>query len=190
MPGPTPERLLGQMADHLNNRLFGKYAGKVSDVDDPLKMGRIKVRIPSLFEDNESLWCRPAVPFAGPSHGLYLIPEVDDGVWVEFEAGDPNRPIWAGCWWSQNELPEPNTSRARVLATSSGLKLVLDEDAKKIQLLHSGGGELTMTDSEIVIKLGQSSIKITSSEINLNNGMVKVTTAGASLVNDAFKVGA
>ena len=55
--------------------------------------------------------------------------------------------------------------------------------------MHPGGAEVKLGSSEITLTLGSCSLKITTSEINLNNGMVKVTTAGASLVNDAFKVG-
>lgn len=191
MPSPqTAEQLIGRMAEFTRQKFFGKYAGVVTDVNDPENMARIKVKVPALLEDNESLWAMPAVPFAGEKHGLFLLPEVDDSVWVEFEAGSPDRPIWTGCWWRKGELPDPKTTRARVLATSSGHQLVLDEDAKKIRLKHSGGGELLMTDDEISITLGQCSIKIGKSEINVNNGMLKLTTAGASLVNDAFKVGA
>lgn len=189
MPATTTEQLLGQMADFMNSRFFGKYRGKVTDVDDPEKIGRIKALIPAVLGETDSPWALPASPFAGPSHGLFLLPEVDDGVWMEFEGGNPSRPIWSGFWWASGEIPSPNTTKARVLATTAGHKLVLDDDGDQVQLLHSGGGELTMTADDITIKLGQCEIKISQSEINVNNGMLKITTAGASLVNDALKVG-
>jgi len=190
MPATTTEELLGQMADFMNTRFFGKYRGIVTDVEDPEQIGRIKARVPAVLGETDAPWAMPASPFAGPQHGLFLLPEVDDGVWIEFEGGNPSRPIWSGFWWTSGEIPTPNTTKARVLATSAGHKLVLDDDGDQVQLLHSGGGELTMTASDIVIKLGQCEIKITQSEVNVNNGMLKITTAGASLVNDAFKVGA
>lgn len=189
MPANSTEQLLGQMADYMNSRFFGKYRGVVSDVEDPEKIGRIKARVPAVFGETESPWALPASPFAGPQHGLFLLPEAEDGVWIEFEGGNPARPIWSGFWWASGEIPSPNTTKARVLATSAGHKLVLDDDASQVQLLHAGGAELTMTDSEITLKLGQCNITISQSEINVNNGMLKITTAGASLVNDAFKVG-
>jgi len=190
MPATTTEQLLGQMADYMNTRFFGKYRGTVTDVNDPESIGRIKAQVPAVFGATDSPWALPASPFAGPQHGLFLLPEKNDGVWIEFEGGNPARPIWSGFWWASGEIPSPNTSKARVLATSAGHKLVLDDDGSQVQLLHSGGGELTMTDSDITIKLGQCSIKITSSEVNINDGMVKITTSGASLVNDTLKVGA
>lgn len=190
MPLQSTEQLLGQMSEFMNHRFFGKYRGIVTDVDDPDEMGRVKAKVPSLFEDEETPWAMPCSPFAGKGHGLFLLPEVDDGVWIEFEGGNPARPIWSGCWWPEGALPDPKTTKARVLATTAGHKLVLDDDASEVQLVHSGGGEIVMTDSDITITLGQSTIKITSSEINVNNGMLKITTAGASLVNDALKIGA
>ena len=66
---------------------------------------------------------------------------------------------------------------------------MLDEDADEIHLTHPGGAEIVLGSSEISLKLGLCELKISTSEINLNNGMVKVTAAGASLVNDALKIG-
>jgi hypothetical protein len=184
------EELVVQLAEREQSRFYGKYRGIVRDIDDPEELGRIRAEVPAVFEDQSSPWSLPAFPFAGQGHGLVLLPEVGDGVWIEFEAGDLNRPIWTGCWFASGERPEPKTSKARVLVTTAGHKIVLDEDQDEIKIQHPGGAEFTMSSSEIVLKLGLCELKITQSEINLNNGMVKVTAAGASLVNDAFKVGA
>ena len=183
------EELLVEVTEQVRSRFYGKYRGVVCDVDDPESLCRIKAEVPAIYEDQVSPWALPALPFAGKDHGLVLLPEVGDGVWIEFEAGDINRPIWSGCWFAAGERPRPGGAKARVLATSAGHKIVLDEDADEIQIQHPGGAELTMSADEIVLKLGICEIKMTQSEISLNHGMVKVTAAGASLVNDAFKVG-
>ena len=184
------EELLVQVAERAQSRFYGKYRGIVSDIDDPENLCRLKAEVPAVYEEQVSPWALPSLPFAGQSHGLVLLPEVGDGVWIEFEAGDINRPIWTGCWFASGERPDPSGNKARLLATSAGHKIVLDEDQDRIQLLHPGGAEITMSANEIVLKLGACELKITQTEINLNNGMVKVTAAGASLVNDALKVGA
>jgi len=181
------EQLLVQLAEHDQSHFYGKYRGIVREIDDSLC--RIKAEVPAIYEDQQSPWALPALPFAGKRHGLVLLPEVGDGVWIEFEAGDLNRPIWTGCWFASDERPDPKTSKARVLVTTAGHKILLDEDQDQIQIQHPGGAEFTMSSSEIVLKLGLCKLKITQSEINLNDGMVKVTAAGASLVNGAFKVG-
>lgn len=191
------EQLIGQLADNMNSRFYGKYRGKVTNVDDEEGIGRIQAMVPAVFGETESPWALPALPFAGPKHGLFILPEVDDGVWIEFEGGNPARPIWSGFWWStEDEVPEPKTTKARVLTTSAGHQLVLDDDADEVRLLYTadpnGGdpkGEITMSSNGILIKFGQCSIEITNTEIKINDGMVKVTQAGASLVNDAMKVG-
>lgn len=198
MAATSTEQLLGQMADFMNTRCYGKYRGKVSNVDDPEKIGRIRALVPAVFGETESPWALPASPFAGPKHGLFLIPEVDDGVWIEFEGGNPSLPIWSGFWWgAEDEVPKPATTKARTLTTSAGHQIVLDDDAEKVRLLYASDangenpkGEITMSSDGILIKFGQCSIEITNTEIKINDGMVKVTQAGASLVNDAMKVGA
>ncbi len=191
MPETAEFQLTANLADFLRTHLYGKYRGLVSDVADPEGIGRIKATVPAVFgAELDSPWAMPAMPFAGPRHGLALIPEVGDGVWVEFEAGDPSRPIWSGCWWARGQRPTPDGEKQRLLATTAGHQILIDEDADEIRLTHPGGAELVIGSGEINLTLGACSLKITSSEINLNQGMVKVTTAGASLVNDAFKVGA
>lgn len=183
------EEMVVQLAERAQSRFYGKYRGIVRDIDDPENLCRIKAEVPAVYEDHQSPWALPAFPFAGQRHGLVLMPEVGDGVWIEFEAGDIERPIWTGCWFASGERPNPQGNKARLLATSAGHKIVLDEDQNQIQIQHPGGAEINVGASEIVLKLGLCELKMTQSEINLNHGMVKVTAAGASLVNDAFKVG-
>lgn len=183
------EDVLERVTEFQRTKYFGKYRGLVSDIEDPDGLGRIVAEVPAVYGEALSPWAMPCVPFAGPSHGLALMPEVGDGVWIEFEAGDLGRPIWSGCWWADGQRPELATNLARLLATSAGHQLLIDEDADEIKLVHPGGAEIVIGSDEIKITIGQSTIKLTSSEINLNDGMAKITTAGASLVNDAFKVG-
>lgn len=183
-------QLTAEIAEFLRTRHFGKYRGLVADIADPESIGRIKATVPAIFGAEQSPWAMPCLPYAGPQHGLVLLPEVGDGVWIEFEAGDLSRPIWSGCWWARDQRPEPQGDTVRLLATSGGHQIFIDEQADEIKLVHPGGAEVALGASEISLSLGSCSIKISSTEVNINNGMVKVTTAGASLVNDAFKVGA
>lgn len=182
--------LTAQIVDFMRTRFFGKYRGQVSQIGDGDHFGQITAMVPAVYGDQESPWAMPCSPFAGPSHGLVLLPESGDGVWIEFEGGDPSKPIWSGCWWPQGQAPQPQGATTRLLATSANHQIVIDEDASEIRLVHPDGATVTLGSSEISLKLGSCEIKISDSEVNINNGMVKVTTAGASLVNDAFKVGA
>jgi uncharacterized protein involved in type VI secretion and phage assembly len=185
------EGLALHTAEHQQTRLYGKYRGLVSDVDDPDSMGRIKARVPEVLHDGETAWAMPCVPYAGQGHGLVLLPEVNDGVWIEFEAGDPSRPVWSGCWWSRNEgLPSPAAARARVLATTPGHKVVIDEDADEITVTHPGGAEVKLTSSQISLTVGGSEITLTGSDLTLKSGsgQVKLSASGVSVNNGALEV--
>lgn len=168
------EALLVELTEFVRNRYFGKYRGLVRDVDDPENLGRIVAQVPEIYEEEDSPWALPSVPFAGQDHGLVVLPEVNDGVWIEFEAGDPSRPIWTGCWWASGEMPAPGGTQTRVLVTSGGHKLILDDDEVKLQLLHSGGAEITMTDNDITLKIGSTQIVLSASGVNINNGAFEV----------------
>jgi uncharacterized protein involved in type VI secretion and phage assembly len=183
------EDLVVQIAERQNSRHYGKYRGIVTDISDPDTLCRIKATVPAVYQDETSPWAMPSFPFAGPQHGFVALPEVGDGVWIEFEGGDISFPIWTGCWWGANQVPSPQGEKIRMLATSAGHQVLIDEDANEIKLVHPGGAEISLTDSAISLKLGSCELKISSTDIDLNNGMVKVTTTGASVVNDAIKFG-
>jgi len=188
MPVDIPELTL-EVAERMRRSFFGKYRGLVKNVDDPLKIGRVTATVPEVFGEEECPWALPAVPFAGKKHGLVLLPEVDDGVWIEFEAGDISRPIWTGCWWASDELDDVSKTKTRALVTTKGHKLVLDDDANEIRLLHSGGAEIKMTDSDIILSIGGSEIKLTKTDMTLKSGsgQIKLSAAGVDVNNGALK---
>ena len=175
------KKLVVETVEFIRSRYFGKYRGLAINVDDPENLGRIIAQVPDVYgEGVDSPWALPSVPFAGPNHGLVVLPEVrdekkpGDGVWIEFEAGDPSRPIWTGCWWAGGEMPAPGGKETRVLVTSEGHKVILDDAKKKLQLLHSGGAEITMTNDDITLKIGTTQIVLSASGVNINNGSFEV----------------
>jgi uncharacterized protein involved in type VI secretion and phage assembly len=207
------EQLVAEVAEHQRSRYYGKYRGKVKTVGDGDNLGKIQVTVPEIYGDDgaiESPWAMPCVPFAGSKHGFVALPEVDDGVWVEFEAGNISRPIWTGFWWADGEMPEPKGVLVRTFITTAGHKLILDDDAGEIHLLHSDGAEMTMTGSEITIKIGQASVTMSDSEISLKVGssataptikiatteievkasptaVIKLSSSGVDIANGAVK---
>lgn len=174
MPGNEMERRVVETAEHQREQCYGKFRGIVQDVDDPENMGRLTAQVPEIYGDIESPWALPCVPFAGDSHGLVVIPEPGDGVWIEFEGGDVSRPIWTGCWWARGEMPSPAGTRTRVLVTSGGHKLVLDDEANVVQLLHAAGAEITMDDSSITLTVAGTTVELSASGLNVNNGAFEV----------------
>lgn len=170
------ENLLVELTEYVRTRYFGKYRGLVRDVEDPENLGRITASVPEVYggNGNDSPWAMPSVPFAGQNHGLVTLPEVGDGVWIEFEAGDISRPIWTGCWWAQDEIPEPAGPQTRVFVTSGGHKLVMDDQRSKLQLLHSDGAEITLTGSTITLKINSTELVLSATGLNINNGAFEV----------------
>lgn len=168
------EQRVVALSEEQRSRHYGKYRGLVRDVEDPEGVGRIIAQVPELYGEEDSPWAWPVVPFAGQGHGLVLLPEPGDGIWIECEAGDMARPIWTGCWWASGELPDPGGPETRALVTSGGHKLVLDDSQNQIQLRHAGGAELTMTDSDITLKIGTTSVVLSGQGVNINNRAFQV----------------
>lgn len=84
------------------DKFYGKYRGTVINNIDPMFMGRLLLEVPDVVGLVPSTWAEPCVPLAGPTGppmGVYLVPPIGAGVWVEFEQGDVNYPIWSGCRW-------------------------------------------------------------------------------------------
>ena len=132
------EEALVQLSERVNERRYGKFRAVVTDNQDPEKRGRLRLRIPSVLGDQESDWALPCLPFGGGTggrFGLFLVPEVDAQVWMEFEEGDPDRPIWTGTFWQQqSDVPEDavrDEPTTRLLQTPSGH---IQDDCKVLDL--------------------------------------------------------
>ena len=144
MEGTSMERLVVELAEQARARYYGKYRGIVSDVDDPENLGRIRARVPEVLADVVSPWALPCAPYAGDGSGSYRVPSVGAGVWIEFEAGDPSRPIWTGCWWGRNQLPrnEQGTSATpsvKIVRSEQGLMLSMDDSGQEISVSDENG---------------------------------------------------
>src|SRR3982074_1909534 len=84
---------------------FGKYRGTVLNNTDPMQMGRLILQVPAVYGVAPSGWALPCVPFAGVQSGFYVLPAVGANVWVEFEQGNSNHPVWVGEFWSPGQVP-------------------------------------------------------------------------------------
>jgi len=94
----------------------GTYRGTVVANVDPDRLGRVQVTVPSVLGD-VAVWALPSLPYAGDQVGLLLTPPVGASVWVEFEQGDPNMPIFAGCFYNAGEAPPTSAPDQRLLKT-------------------------------------------------------------------------
>lgn len=177
------EKIVVELAEYKGSCFFGKYRGTVENVNDKENLGRITAKVPDVYGEAVSPWALPSVPFAGKNHGLVVLPEKGDGVWIEFEAGDVSRPIWVGFWWSKKEMPKPGGSKTRILATSAGHKVILDDDKKSLQILHSNGSsKITMTnDGKIVINGAK--VVVEANDIELVENSTHPVPFGDELMN-------
>ena len=131
---------------------YGKYRGKVVESLDPLELGRLQVAVASA-PGLGYIWAMPCVPYAGPEVGFYFIPPIGANVWVEFEGGDVNYPIWVGCFWSEGEKPaEAVDPLIKVIRTQTATITINDtpevggvtiEAAADVSISAGGAAEVT-----------------------------------------------
>jgi uncharacterized protein involved in type VI secretion and phage assembly len=134
-------------------RFYGKYRGVVVDLDDPNGQGRVRARVPEVLGEVESGWALPAAPYAGPGVGLFAVPPVDAAVWIEFEAGLVERPIWSGCIWGAEDAPERNngakaTPEQKILRSERGLIVALDDRTGAIDVSDADGSNLLRIETQ------------------------------------------
>jgi uncharacterized protein involved in type VI secretion and phage assembly len=154
---------------------YGKYRATVADNKDPNQSGCITMYVPQLFDSDPTDWATPCVPYAPSGHGFYVIPEVGDTVWAEFEAGDPSKPIWSGAWWSAGNAPSKQPAQ-KLLETAGGQHLLLDDSsgAMQIEIKDGNGNTITLNSSGITLTRGSVKIEITDSSVSINDGALTV----------------
>lgn len=168
----------------MSKKFYGKYRGKVTDNQDPLQLGRVRAGVPDVLGDQESGWALPCFPATGSGMGVFALPKKDARVWIEFEHGDPDYPVWSGAWYSDaSELPTalmvpPMQQDGKViLRTSGGHSILLDDTPGKggITLETSGGQKIAMTAQGIEIDNGTGSkVTMQGPQVNVNNGALEV----------------
>jgi uncharacterized protein involved in type VI secretion and phage assembly len=174
--------LLEQLLDWVRNRYFGKYRGTVSDNDDPTSRGRLKVKVPAVLGGLET-WAMPCVPYAGEGVGFYSLPEPDTGVWVEFEAGDPSYPIWTGCFWADDELPDESNADIKIWKTGSLTVRISDNDDELV-MENEAGSRLTIS-SDVITESGEATHTVGSAGVVSEKGATKSEVSDSSFkVND------
>jgi hypothetical protein len=191
---------------------FGKYRGKVAANIDPLHLGRIQVEVAAIFGSDRLAWALPCTPYAGSDVGFFAIPPVGTNIWVEFEQGDPDYPIWSGCFWGTDQLPQAARVNEPVevqvfrvagitmtwsnLGANKGVTLevkdpVVDRPLKMV--FNADGIELNNKD-ETTIKIkadmielknrANSTVTVTADSIELKEGAIAVKLTASSIELD------
>jgi uncharacterized protein involved in type VI secretion and phage assembly len=138
---------------------YGKYRGVVTDNLDPMGKGRIKARVPDVKGDGECSWALPCVPYAGDQVGWFMLPPVNALVWIEFENGHWDHPIWSGCFWDDSQAPaSPAVPEMKVLQTDTATITIDDTDgASSVSIETQDGMKITMDSTGITLDNGQGS---------------------------------
>ena len=176
--------VLARLVERVEGHYYGKYRGIVTDNSDPDDLGRVKAKVPRLLNDEETGWALPAFIYGGISEqGFFAVPDINAGVWIEFEGGDLSYPIWTGTWYSSGTIPESAKPAQKVLKTQSGHKLILDDDAGSLEITDSNGNSITMDSSVITIKAGNATkIVIDAPQIELLDGASHALVFGDDLL--------
>ncbi len=168
------ESVVAQQSEFTQSRYFGKYRGIVEEVDH--KTGYLTAIVADVFgEKLPSPMATPCVPYAGKKYGMAFLPEKGDGVWIEFEAGNRQDPIWTGFWWADDEMPDDTGKESvRGLITKEKLKFIMDDKNKVIKFEHPSGSKIEIGDKEIKFEVSGQSLVISSKSISLNKGAFEV----------------
>lgn len=167
------------------HRFYGKYRGMVLNNIDPMMQGRLQVQVPDVAGLVPASWAMPCVPIAGLQTGMVALPAIGAGVWVEFEQGNPDHPIWVGCFWgSAAEIPAlaqltPPAVPAITFQTplQNGLTISdLPGPSGGIMLKSATGATLIVNDTGIYIQNGKgASITLIGPTVMVNAGALAVT---------------
>ncbi len=159
------------------SQFFGMYRGKVKQNVDPNNVGRIQVSCPAVLGEGTLSWAMPCAPYAGSGVGVFAIPPVGANVWVEFEAGDPDYPIWSGCFWGTGEAPAaPAIPQMKVIKTDMATITLNDTPGiGGITLQTASGQKIVMNARGIEFDNGMGAvIKMAGPQVSVNNGALDV----------------
>lgn len=166
------------------NKFYGKYRGSVLNNIDPMQQGRIQAQVPDVLGSTPSSWALPSMPVAGIQMGAYFVPPVGAGVWIEFEQGNLDYPIWSGGWWgSASEVPAmalagtPGTPNIAIQTTGQNLILLSDvPGGPGITLKIASGAMIVINDTGILISNGKgASIVMSGPTVTINQGALTIT---------------
>ena len=168
-------------------RYYGKYRGTVVNNLDPENRGRIQAIVPDVQSFIPITWALPCVPVAGKGSGAFFVPEIGAKIWIEFEQGDPDFPIWTGCFWGLTvELPEmgmasPPPTPNMVFQTTGRNSITVMGAPGGGLMLCSGpvasptSPRIIINQAGILITNGQASITLVGPMVDINKGALTIT---------------
>ncbi|RLG71782.1 MAG: hypothetical protein DRO11_03680 [Methanobacteriota archaeon] len=140
--------------EYIFNRYYGLYKGLVVANNDPETRLRCRVMCPAIGHQKdedvaEDYWALPKMNgFDGEFglEGMFEPPPIGAGVWVEFEGGDVDFPVYSGGWLRKDyvgiEEFGHEEAKIRGIRTGSGSYLKFNEESDKVSItIAKGDGE-------------------------------------------------
>lgn len=178
------------MSSFIKRRFYGKYRGLVVDNVDVEQLGRISATVLDVLGDTPTTWALPCLPVTGMiglQSGMYAVPAIGANVWIEFEHGDVNKPIWSGCYWGDTgQVPlaalEEDPATPPILIQSVGQNsIMIGGDTLTGITISCGPAELptspqiTLTPEGITLSAGLCKIKISVESVSINDGALEIS---------------
>ncbi len=175
------ESQLDRLIEMTATRMFGKFRGKVTSNDDDDHRGRLEVQVNAVF-GKEKVWALPCVPVANPDgSGFFALPNVGANVWVEFEAGNLDYPIWSGCFWPDKSISSSDGVAAVKFWRTKNFVIKIDDDSGELTIEKTDGGKITISATEVaseansvVQTAGGNETKLTQTNFDVLNGALTV----------------
>jgi hypothetical protein len=166
-------------------KFIGKYRATVVNNIDPEMRGRLMLVIPDVSSLIPSTWAEACVPLAGPTGppmGVYMVPPIGAGVWVEFENGDPNYPVWVGCRWGlPSDIPPlalaglPGLPNIVLSSITQNQIVISDNPLIGITIMSATGASIIINEVGIVIQNGKGAvISMVGPMVDINNTALSV----------------
>ena len=158
-------------------KFFGKYRGTVVNNIDPMQIGRIMAIVPDVGNLVPSSWAMPCVPIANKASGVYVVPQIGSGVWIEYEHGDPDFPIWVGGFWGTvAEIPP-----FALLAPPGDPPIVINSTLQNAVVV-SDLPVLPMIEGGVMLVSGASYIAVSPTMVKIFSPTIMIN--GLMIVND------
>jgi uncharacterized protein involved in type VI secretion and phage assembly len=173
--------LIETVVESATRRYYGKYRGVVADNNDTTSRGRLQVKVPAVLGDT-AIWALPCVPYAGDSVGFFAMPEPQTAVWVEFEAGNIDYPIWVGCFWTDGQIDSADAAPTVKFFKTGKFTIRIDDDSGEVSFEVASGSSLKMTTLEFTVngksithQTDSAKVALDAMSVEVNDGAFKVT---------------
>lgn len=158
---------------------YGTYRAVVKDNNDPDKLGRLMVHCPQIHGPNFPLtWAWPIAVMGATKAGIWAIPDIGEWVYVQFDHGRPEYPLWGGGWWEKGGTTPDMVVNKVVVCTPEGMKVVIDRNALSVLVQQSQGNSVLITDDECNVN-HNGKVTVTADEVDIiSDGDTNVTAQG------------